>query len=336
MKKKKIFVLNIPAFYKINLLNSLSKHIEVEVAFLNSDRIGRRDDFFNFSDDFKTFNFSINRLQKIKELFRVSHKSKDEEIILGGWDRIEFWFLAFFSNRMKNSLILETSILDFKKFSFLKFYIKKIFLSRIAKVYVSGTPHKELLLFLDYAGEIVITQGVGLINYSLVVDKIFTEKTRNFLFIGRIDEIKGFETLLKAFTLRPNFNLTIAGEGEYIIPNDMENVKAVGYVNQDKLSDLFINHDVLILPSLVEPWGLVVEEAIYNKLPVIISDRVGCYLDIVLENHLGIVHKSNSVESIINALDFMANDTNYKFYLDNVNFYDTIKKDLMQTNAFIG
>ena len=336
MKKKKLFILNIPAFYKINLLSSLSKHIEVEVAFLNSDRIERRDDFFNFSEDFKTFNFSINRLQKIKELFRVSNRSKDEEIILGGWDRIEFWFLAFFSTRMKNSLILETSILDFKKFSFFKFYIKKIFLSRIAKVYVSGTPHKELLLFLDYGGEIVITRGVGLINYRPVVAKIVTGKPRKFLFIGRVEEIKGFQSLLGAFALRPDYKITIVGEGKYAIPSNLSNVKVIGYVNQENFTNLFTNHDVLVLPSLIEPWGLVVEEAIYNKLPVIISDRVGCYLDIVLEHHLGIVHKSNSVESIINALDFMANDTNYKFYLDNVNAYDTIKKDLMQTNAFTG
>ena len=269
-------------------------------------------------------------------MFRVSYRSKDDEIILGGWDRIEFWFLAFFSNRMKNSLILETSILDFKKLIFYKFFIKKIFLSRIAKVYVSGTPHKELLHFLDYAGEIVTTQGVGLINYSPVTEKIVTGKLRNFLFIGRVEEIKGFQSLLGAFALRPNYKITIVGEGKYAIPGNLSNVKVVGYVNQENLTYLFTNHDVLVLPSLIEPWGLVVEEAIYNKLPVIISDRVGCYLDIVLEHHLGIVHKSNSVQSIINALDFMANDTNYKFYLDNVNAYDTKIKDLMQTNAFIG
>lgn len=336
MKRSKLFVLNIPSFYKINLLNSLSKHIKVEAAFLNSDRIERRGDFLKFSEDFKSFNFSKNQFQKTKELLRICNRSKDEEIILGGWDRIEFWFLAFFSSKKKNSLILESSILDIKKYYFFIFFIKSIFLSRISKVYVCGTPHKELLYFLDYSGEIVITKGVGLINYNLVAEKIVTGKRRNFLFIGRVEEIKGFQSLLGAFALRPDYKITIVGEGKYAIPNHLFNVKVVGYFDQENLASLFSIHDVLVLPSLFEPWGLVVEEAIYNKLPVIVSDRVGCYLDIVLEHHLGIVHRSNSVESIINALDFMADDTNFKFYLDNVNAFDIIKKDLMQINAFTG
>ena len=39
---------------------------------------------------------------------------------------------------------------------------------------------------------------------------------------------------------------------------------------------MYAEYDILILPSLSEPWGLVVEEALYYGMPVIISDRVGC------------------------------------------------------------
>lgn len=336
MKRSKLFVLNIPSFYKINLLSCLSKDMKVEAAFLNSDRIERRADFHRFSQDFKSFSFSKNLIKKIEELLRVINKSNDVEIILGGWDRIEFWFLAFFSSKKRNSLILESSILEVKKYNRFNFLLKSIFLSRISKVYVSGTPHKELLFFLDYTGEIVITKGVGLINYNLVAEKIVTGERRKFLFIGRIEEIKGFKSLLGAFALRPDYEITIVGEGKYALPNHLSNVKLVGYVDQENLPSLFSSHDVLVLPSLFEPWGLVVEEAIYNKLPVIVSDKVGCYLDIVLEHHLGIVHSSNSLESLINALDFMADGTNYEFYLDNVNVFDITKKDLIQINAFKG
>lgn len=336
MKRSKLFVLNIPSFYKTNLLNCLSNYMKVEAAFLNSDRIERRADFYRFSQDFNSFNFSSNLFKKFKELLRVSNKSNDVEIILGGWDRIEFWFLAFFSSKKRNSLILESSILDVKKYNLFNFLLKTCFLSRISKVYVSGNPHKELLFFLDYTGEIVITKGVGLINYNLVADKIVTSERRKFLFIGRIEEIKGFKSLLGAFALRPDYEITIVGEGKYALPKHLSNVKLVGYVDQENLASLFASHDVLVLPSLFEPWGLVVEEAVYNKLPVIVSDKVGCYLDIVLEHHLGIVHSANSLESLINALDFMADGNNYEFYLDNVKGFDLTKKDLIQINAFKG
>jgi len=35
------------------------------------------------------------------------------------------------------------------------------------------------------------------------------------------------------------------------------------------------------LPSISEPWGLVVEEALNNGLPVIVSSRVGCLGEVV-------------------------------------------------------
>ena len=39
--------------------------------------------------------------------------------------------------------------------------------------------------------------------------------------------------------------------------------------------------DCLILPSVSEPWGLVVSEAMASGLPVLVSNRCGCYPDIV-------------------------------------------------------
>lgn len=59
------------------------------------------------------------------------------------------------------------------------------------------------------------------------------------------------------------------------------NITFLGFVDNNKLKDIYVNCDCFILPSNSEPWGLVVEEALYNGLPVIVSDMVGCNVDMV-------------------------------------------------------
>ena len=43
----------------------------------------------------------------------------------------------------------------------------------------------------------------------------------------------------------------------------------------------------------LETWGLVVEEALNNGLPVIVSNRVGCHENLIKENYNGFVYAVN-------------------------------------------
>lgn len=78
----------------------------------------------------------------------------------------------------------------------------------------------------------------------------------------------------------PSLRLTIVGFGEQ--EDELRalagaNVTFAGAVNNKRLPEIYQAHDVFILPSKSEPWGLVVEEALNNGMPVIVSDRVGCH-----------------------------------------------------------
>jgi len=64
---------------------------------------------------------------------------------------------------------------------------------------------------------------------------------------------------------------------------------------------------VLVLPSKSEAWGLVVNEAMICGLPVIVSDHCGSAKDLVKEN--GIIFKSENLESLQNAMEFMILNT---------------------------
>jgi len=59
-------------------------------------------------------------------------------------------------------------------------------------------------------------------------------------------------------------------------------LKAMGFVNQTGLGQVYAIADCLVLPSdSAETWGLVVNEALATGLPVVVSDAVGCVPDLL-------------------------------------------------------
>ena len=89
----------------------------------------------------------------------------------------------------------------------------------------------------------------------------------NFLFVGRKVREKGIETLKKAYEIYRQgggqWTLTMP---EWIDPKDVPGMMRA--------------HACLVLPSLWEPWGVVVAEAKAAGMKVIVSDKVGARLDI--------------------------------------------------------
>jgi 1,2-diacylglycerol 3-alpha-glucosyltransferase len=64
-----------------------------------------------------------------------------------------------------------------------------------------------------------------------------------------------------------------------------------GFVQYPDLPVYYALADAFILASTIEPWGLVVNEAMACGLPVLVSDRCGCAPDLVPEGQNGFTFK---------------------------------------------
>lgn len=124
----------------------------------------------------------------------------------------EFWYVIFANRKNKNCLALESTINE-SKATGIQALIKKIFLSRISRVFVSGSLHRELLLKLGYRGDMKITKGVGIINKPSF-NKEAREYHKKFLYVGRLSAIKNLERLVQVFNSLKDYSLTIVGDGE--------------------------------------------------------------------------------------------------------------------------
>lgn len=121
-----------------------------------------------------------------------------------------------------------------------------------------------------------------------------------FLMSGKLIPRKDPLALLEAIRAMPSakkIGLIALGDGELRAKFDAEarallgsRYIAPGFVNQSQLARYFQAADGFVMPSHFETWGLVVNEAMHFGLPVIVSDRVGCYPDLVVPGRTGHVY----------------------------------------------
>jgi 1,2-diacylglycerol 3-alpha-glucosyltransferase len=139
-----------------------------------------------------------------------------------------------------------------------------------------------------------------------------------FLYVGRLAPEKNVKTLLDAFAQYLDsggtWRLVIAGDGPLNVAL-REQAEAqicsgavvfAGQKNIHELPALYAFAGCFVLPSLSEPWGLVVNEAMASGLPVIVSSRCGCVDDLVEDGSNGFIIDSSSASSIAAGLARMS------------------------------
>jgi glycosyltransferase involved in cell wall biosynthesis len=143
------------------------------------------------------------------------------------------------------------------------------------------------------------------------------------LFCSKLTERKRCIDLLEAYALlspdgasregkrsaEPQPYLLIAGDGEQRAMLEArtkqlgwESVRFLGFKNQSELPALYDLCDVFCLPSVHEPWGLIVNELMATGRAVVVSDQVGCQRDLVRDGETGFVHKAYDVPALAAAL----------------------------------
>jgi glycosyltransferase involved in cell wall biosynthesis len=117
-----------------------------------------------------------------------------------------------------------------------------------------------------------------------------TASQRTVLFLGRLEEVKGLPYLLQAFSSLPldGSVLVLAGTGSKqqemeALAQELgiaERVRFAGYVPSQEAVVYYSLASLLVLPSITlakskELWGLVVNEAMNQGVPVVVTDAVG-------------------------------------------------------------
>ncbi len=153
----------------------------------------------------------------------------------------------------------------------------------------------------------IVPNGLNPADYSCMptagtLKRFFpqTENKKNILFFGRLNFKKGLDLIIPAFIKlakeSPSYHLILAGpddEGfgnmavKQLKKNNLQTVgnhsrlTLTGMVEGEKKLALLNESDIFVLPSYTENFGISVIEAMSCGLPVIISDKVNIWREIV-------------------------------------------------------
>lgn len=145
---------------------------------------------------------------------------------------------------------------------------------------------KHLLPSVDSVNQMTTHNAVDISRFSESLSEDVA--TENYIFaFGRLEKHKGFHILIEAFeiiaTLNQNLKLMIGGDGieksnlKHLIhsKNLDERVHLVGRLNPDEVVRYSRKALVIVVPSLREPFGITVLEALASGRPVVASQVGG-------------------------------------------------------------
>ncbi len=119
-----------------------------------------------------------------------------------------------------------------------------------------------------------------------------------FLFVGRLERLKGLQVLLEVFRTYRAADLLVAGNGTYgdelrRAAAGLAHVRFLGHVNAAELDSLYRGATALLMPSIgYETFGLVGVEAMARRTPVIVHD-LGALPELVADSGGGLVYTSS-------------------------------------------
>ncbi len=160
-----------------------------------------------------------------------------------------------------------------------------------------GFPADRIANFYDVVDNDMFREGTS--RLRLESSSNYHLPPRFFLYVGRLAEEKNVATLLTSWTAYRTqggtWPLVLVGDGPAIETLRTEaanspfcsDVIFPGLKSSRELLPYYAFAGCFVLPSTREPWGLVVNEAMASALPVLVSDRCGCGVDLVAPGQNG-------------------------------------------------
>ena len=159
------------------------------------------------------------------------------------------------------------------------------------------------------------------VNINLFKRKYVPPGDKLVFFVGRLVYEKGVQTVIEAMprimNKIPNVTFVVAGSGPHLnqlkslveTSGLQEKVRFTGHIDFDDLCAFYRCADLTVVPSLYEPFGMVVLESMAMDTPTIVADTGGLS-EIVVHEETGLKFEPGDADSLADAMLRILSDDN--------------------------
>ena len=293
--------------HQILTIKNLISNYDAEVF---SYHVGRFDKTIPVMPHFTTTQYdSISKQDVLENIISIN----PDIVVVAGWMIPEYIWVAKQLKKQLNVPIVSYSDTQWygtfrqKINTYLSpYHVKKAF----THIWVAGIYQFEYARRLGFKKENILFNSLSAdteLFKTIDIDKKVPNYPKNFLYIGRFIEEKGLQFLVEAWQNikdKKDWSLTLIGDG-YLKQKfiDDKSIKILPYMNQNLLVQEMQNSGCFMLPSIYEPWALVLHEAAAAGLPIICTNICGASPHFVYNNFNGFVVDPSSSEQLITAME---------------------------------
>lgn len=336
---------NIPSPYRIDFFNELGKNTELTVIFEAKTAKGIK---FNWNiEEIKNFEAIFLKEGDIQEnkinwkILKYIKKNRYDEIIITSYayytEMIALLALKFkripYFMEVDGGLIREENIL--KK-------IYKSFLISNAKGYFSPSKFTDVYLlyygankekiyrypFTSLKEKDILENIVDREKKHEIRKKLKINETKVIVSVGQFIHRKGFDVLLNACSkLEENVGVYVIGGQpteeylELVKKFGLTNVHFEGFKTKAELSEYFKAADLFVLPTREDVWGLVINEAMANGLPVVTTNKCVAGIELIEEEVNGYIVPVGDSEALAAKINRIINDIKIQSNMSQNNLY---------------
>ena len=281
------------AGYTVECLNKLSRQYELLVVHypLNAEAP------FQFH-----FNPNIQLTSKTEITLKSLVSFNPKFILCSGWSDAEY--IDWISNlKRPTAVAFDTMWQSNLKFTLGSIYFKLKYKKLFHFAFIPGNAQMKTAQKLGFSHKNILN-GFYTCEDVFRTNRKKLSKEKELWCVARYISVKNLDFLCETFlSIPPNersgWTLNLAGTGE-LFPNRIINDAIVhhGFIQPNELSDKVEKASAFVLPSLYEPWGVVVHEMASLGKPLILSHAVGAKQDLLVEGKNGYSFNPNSSEDL--------------------------------------
>jgi glycosyltransferase involved in cell wall biosynthesis len=259
-----------------------------------------------------------NLLERHRILERELRKFSPDVLLVSGWTFLEY--LAVVVN-LKRQNVKSIMCIDNQWLSTLKQHtllpVARQILPRIFDfAWGAGVRQADFLGRLGFSNRRIL-RGVYAADTNLFEQAAAIRKDNmasgaswphQFLFVASFQPWKGVNQLLKAYTLYRDLTpdpwplMCVGGGPLEEVMAGYKGVSAVKFLPPADLAQIYAQSGVFILPSLYEPYGVVIHEAAAAGLPILCSIVSGAGIDMIRDGYNGYLfdpHDANHLAQLM-------------------------------------